>query len=131
MSWDDNDFGMEYAKFTKATILDDTLATDDSEVLYCQVLWDTIEKYKNNWNKNRMKVRVNPIRLCRNTPYASDEVDEKENLWLDMGARLYGELKKLADKRPKYIKILKESNPRDKFDTWYKAREYKLVEQKK
>lgn len=131
MSWDDLDYGQEFAKFREANIDDDVLSTENTEVMYIQVLWDTIEKTKNMWNKNRMRVRVNPIRLCRRTPYSSDEVIEQPNLYLDMGARLYNELKKLADKKPKYVKIIRDLNPRDKFDTWYKATPYKLVIQEK
>lgn len=130
MSWEDDDFGIEYAKFVKATLLDDSLCTENTDVLYAEILWDTIDDYTNQWNKNRKKVRINPITLSDRTPYESDIVHVNENLWLDMGSRLFNALKVHANKKPKYVKILKDSNPRDKFDVQYNVIPYKLKIQK-
>lgn len=130
MTWDDSDFGIEYAKFEKATLLDSAMTTENTYVLYCEILWDTIDDYTNQWNKKRKKVRVNPIILSDRTPYISDEVRLNENLYLDMGSRLFSCLKELAKKKPKYVKIIKEINPRNKFDVDYTATSYKLKIQK-
>lgn len=131
MSWDDNDFGVEYAKFTKAYIDDDPLCTEDTTVLYCKVHWNTITDYVNSWNKKRKKVRIERILLCKNTPYDEDKIEENDNLWLDMGSRLFNCLKNLKSDKPSCVKIIKNSNPRDRFDTWYVAGNYKLSKQAK
>jgi hypothetical protein len=130
MSWDDDDFEIEYAKFKKADLSDDAMCTHNTHVLYCEVLWNTIDDYRNQWNKKRKKVRVNPIILAKNTPREDDFVDIIDNLYLDMGSRLFTAMKKVADKKPKYVKILKEIDPNDKFDVRYEVFQYKLSIQK-
>lgn len=134
MSWDDDSFGNEYVKFSGND--GDVLTTDifSDHTVYSivgRIYWDTIEDYVNVWNKQRKKVRFDYVRRCINTPYNSDEVIENPNLYLDMGARLYNEIRKHREKKPKFVQINKYENPRDKFDTWYIVMPYKFVAQKK
>lgn len=134
MSWDDSDFGNEFIKFKKSTVMDDIevlLGNYGSEIIYIKIFWDDIIDYKNIWNKNRKKVRVNEIRLCQGTPFESDEVIQNSNLYLDMGSRLFNEIRTHSEKKPDFLKIIKYVNPMDRFDTWYRVFEYKLKKQMK
>jgi len=130
VSWDDDNFDLEFISFAKATQDDVALLSGNQTIMYVEVLWDTITDYTNTWNKKRKRVAVHKIERCINTPKTQDEVIPYE-LWLDMGARLFKEIKKHADKKPKYLRIIKDSNPLDKFDTWYHSYPYKLVKQEK
>ena len=129
--WNDDDFGIEYAKFKDADIQDSALYDDNLEVLYIEPLYSTIKNYTNLWNKRRKMIRVNTVELCDKTPYDSDVVVKNNNLYLDMGARLFNVVKKAKENNWKYVKILKTSNPVDVFDTHYYISEYKLKNQQK
>ena len=132
MSWDDDDFGNEYAKFRFANPSDSVDSFDGNiHVLYCEILYDTIKDYTSNWNKARKKVQVYIINRCALTPRNRDDVEYKEGIWLDMGARLYKAVKGAYQNKWKYVKIVKISNPNDKFDVEYYVSEYKLVVQSK
>ena len=131
MSWDDDDFGHEFAKFKRANNFDYVDAYDGNvDVLYCEVLYKTINDYTSQWNKARKKVQINYIVRADGTPYSSDFVERNGVFWLDMGARLFNCVKEAYSKKWKYIKILKISNPNDKFDVQYYGSEYKLKVQK-
>lgn len=131
MSWEDELF--EYAKFRNPHMGKQmTLITtyEKPELLYCEVIWNTIEVYTSQWNKPRHRVCVKEIISSENSIFDSDQVRDNA-MYLDLGARLFNELKKFAKTKPKYLKILKLSNPKDKFDVNYHASEYKLTKQEK
>ena len=131
MSWEDEDYGHEFANFKEASFADNPFDYDGQvTVLYCEILYDTLNDYINRWNKNRKKVRINNIVLAAGTPYDSDFVRSDGIIWLDMGARLFNAVKKAKDNKWSTVKILKISNPKDKFDVQYYISEYKLKEQK-
>lgn len=132
MSWDDDDFGNEYAKFVRATALDDIGQYDGNvDVLHCEVLYNTLKDYTSQWNKKRKKAEVNPITVHFGTPYDQDIVHYDGGIWLDMGARLFKAVKKAKQENWKYIRIMKISNPNDKFDVQYYVSNYKLLVQSK
>lgn len=129
--WQDDDFGQEYAKFSPADQIDSVLYDDTVEVLYIEPNYDSIKPYINQWNKKRKKIDVGIIRRCINTPFKSDNIANESGVCLDMGARLYNAIRMIIKEKPKYLKILKISNPKDKFDVQYYASEYKLIGQQK
>ena len=131
MSWSDDGYDDEFISFQETTYNDVIEPSPNKRIIYVRVFWTDIKDYVNQWNKNRKKVRVHKITRCQGTPFDSDfEVDY--DLWLDLGARLFRELKRLqgTKPRPKYIRVVKDMNPLDKFDTWYHAEPYKLQKQK-
>jgi len=131
MSWDDDDFGNEFAKFKRAGLFDTIDDYDgNTDVLYCEILYSTLKDYTSQWNKNRKKVQVYTITRCDGSPLDSDVVNYVEGIWLDMGARLFRVVKACKTEKWKYVKILKISNPNDKFDVQYYASQYKLITQK-
>lgn len=131
MSWDTTIY--EYAKFrephrTKQSELYQTY--EMPSLLYCQPDWDSIEEYTNDWNKQRRRIYVYEIMTVENSNRTSDKMIDIP-LHLDMGARLFNAMKLLAKKKPKFVKILKLSNPRDKFDVMYYVDEYNFKTQEK
>jgi hypothetical protein len=126
MTWEDDTFDIEYASFQKATNDDVALLSPNQTVGYFRIHWDSVQDYVNTWNKKRKRVMVNKIDRYPEGLRRNDDINEYD-LWLDMGARLFKELKKHAPNKPKYLRIIKDSNPLDKFDTWYHAYVYKLV----
>ncbi len=129
--WDDDDFGIEYAKFKEADPVDSALYDDNVDVLYCVPDYESITSYINMWNKSRKRIRIKTIIRAFGTPYDSDRIEDDGNLHLDMGARLYNSLKLAHSEKYKFLKIIKISNPNDKFDVHYYASQYNLVEQTK
>jgi len=129
--WEDDSFGIEYAKFVKADLSDTSLYDDNVDVLYCKPDYESITSYINQWNKSRKRISIKRIKRSFNTPLDSDMILEDGNLHLDMGARLYNTMKSAYGMKWKYLKILKISNPNDKFDVHYYTSEYKLVITKK
>lgn len=67
----------------------------------------------------------------RGTPYSEDRIIPHDDLWLDMGARLFRVMKEAKEKKYRYIMLTKTTNPMDKFDTWYNVCEYKMQKQTK
>ena len=130
MSWDDDDYGNEFAKFREASIMDYADADSNTFVLYCEILYETLKDYISRWNKKRKKVQVYNIILAFGTPYDSDTVDLNDGIYLDLGARLYKAIKQAQSEKWKYVKIIKITNPNDKFDVHYYVSEYKLKVQK-
>ena len=130
-SWEDDSFGVEYAKFKKADLDDSALYDDNVDVLYCKPDYESIANYVNTWNKQRKRIEIKRIIRCFNTPYQSDTIEADGNLCLDMGSRLYNAMKLANGYKWKHLKILKISNPRDKFDVHYYTSEYKLQKQDK
>ena len=129
--WMDDDFGQEFIKFQVADKLESELYDNEVSVIYIKPDYNSIKSYVNQWNKNRKKIQVDTIRRCINTPYDSDEIIDGNNVFLDMGARLFNTIKSHATTGTDYLKVLKISNPNDKFDVQYYASTYKLVVQKK
>lgn len=129
--WNDDDFGFEYIKFEKASISDTALYDGNSEVLYIKPLYETIQSYTNQWNKRRKRVNAYKVVLAEGTPFESDTIQNELNLILDMGARLYNAMRICNEHKWKCVKIMKISNPNDKFDVQYYASEYQLKLQKK
>lgn len=130
MSWDDDTYCVEFAKFVPADQPDQLMYEGNLDVLYCEVLYNTLEDYTSQWNKQRKRVQVRVIARCEYTPRKSDYVDYNGIIYLDMGARLFRAIRSAKEKKFRYVKIIKHSNPRDKFDTHYFVSEYKLKEQK-
>jgi len=129
--WEDDDFGMEYFKFHPATHTVASLYDDNVEVGYLKIFCDTIEPYINLWNKKRKKVRVQEIRSIVDTPYTSDSIIPSDNLWLDMGARLFNTIKGFCvNKKVVTLRIIKIKGNKSKFDVTYFADEYKMTTQK-
>ncbi len=129
--WDDEDFGVEYAKFTEADAIDSALYDDNVDVLYFEPIYDSIKGTINQWNKKRKQLRINTITRCINTPYEIDQLSENNMLFLDMGARLYNAMKLCKKDNWMYVKMIKISSKSDKFDVQYYGSEYKLIKQKK
>lgn len=133
MSWDDDDFCVEYAKFREAKLTDNIVLSDyddDVSVLYCEPFYKTLMDYDNRWNKRRKKLRVFPISISNGTPHKEDTIDMNENIWLDMGARLFNQMKEARKNKWKYVKILRIASRTDKFDVSFYASQYKLKVQK-
>ncbi len=124
--WDDDEFGVEYYKFNNKYV-DKVLESlyDYCRVAYLEIDWDSIRTEQNDWNKKRKRVNVQEIILADFTPEDKDKIIENNNLVLDMGARLFNEIKRFAKDKPTYLKIVQVYNPRDKFDTFYHASVYK------
>ena len=129
--WNDEEFGLEFIKFDRASQNDSVLYDGNTEVLYIKPIYESITTFTNQWNKKRKRICIYRVILAENTPYESDTILNHENLVLDMGARLYNALKIAHEHNWNCIKILKVSNPNDKFDVQYYASEYKLKLQKK
>lgn len=129
--WNDDEFGLEFIKFELASINDKALYDGITEVLYIKPIYDSIKAYTNQWNKRRKRIVVYRIILAEGTPYESDTILNHENLVLDMGARLFNCLRIANEHNWENIKILKISNPSNKFDVQYYASEYQLKLQKK
>lgn len=127
MSWEDDNFGSEFIKFRQTVKMDNFFSTVSPNhfVIYIKPIYDSIVDYENAWRKKRKKIRVREIILAQKEEL-SDDISRNENLWLDMGARLFNCLKEHAIKKTKYLVITKSINPLDKFDTWYEAKEYKI-----
>jgi len=128
--WDDDDFGVEFAIFTDAPYEEQLLYNEKVSVLYVRPYYESITDYINAWNKRRKRIKIDLIRLCKDTPYESDEVLEPSNTCLDMGARLFNAMKQARAKKWDYVKIIKLSG-KDKFDVTYYVEQYKLQTQKK
>jgi hypothetical protein len=129
--WNDEDFGVEYAKFFDADPIDSTLFDDDVSVLYFEPIYSSIKPTINQWNKKRKQLRINTITRCCNTPYDSDQLSDNKMLFLDMGARLYNAMKLCKKDNWTYVKMIKISSKTNKFDVQYYPSEYKLSKQKK
>jgi hypothetical protein len=129
MSWEDDDFGQEFYKIEETSAELDSLY-ENAKYGAMEVFWKTIQDFTNAWNKKRKRVRVQKVRVCKGTPHERDEVISNDNLYLDMGARLFNAVKKLAKKHPRFIKVVKITNPANKFDVQYYAEPYKLVVKK-
>lgn len=129
MKWDD-DYGFEFVKFKPTSMLDTPNPSPNLFVIYIKPIWDTLSEYVNQWGKTRRKLMVKTISRSVESPLDNDSVNDVDNLWLDMGARLYKALLPFAKKAEKYLKVLKSVNPLDKFDTWYTATSYSFVIQK-
>ncbi len=121
--WDDDNYGQEFYKFEKTETEFDSIY-EDYAVGYLKIYWDSITEFTNQWNKRRKRVRVEEIRRAKNTPSKDDQVIPNPNLWLDMGSRLYNEVRKYASKKPRYLRILKVNNPNNKFDVVYYSKPY-------
>ena len=128
--WNDEEFGLEFVKFERASMEDSVLYDGNVEVLYIKPIYETIKSYINQWNKNRKRITVYRVQLAKNTPYESDTILNHEHLVLDMGARLFNCLKIANEHKWDNIKIMKISNPSNKFDVQYYLSEYKLILQK-
>lgn len=128
--WNDEEFGLEFIKFELASINDKALYDGTTEVLYIKPIYESIKPYTNQWNKNRKRITVYKIKLAEGTPYESDTILNHEHTVLDMGARLFNCLKIAHENKWDNIKILKISNPSNKFDVQYYASEYNLKLQK-
>lgn len=131
MSWEDEDFGTEFAKFKVSSPFDLVDPSPNIFVLYIEPDYNSLVDYENHWRKKRKKIQVNEIQRAVNSPYQDDIIVENSMLWLDMGARLFNVVKDCKIKKFKYIKLIKTTNPLDKFDTWYSAKQYKLDKQSK
>jgi len=129
--WDDNDFGTEFLKFQELDIGLAQLYDSNTTVIFIEPFYDTLVSYTNSWNKKRKKMRVHKINRHINTPFDSDEVEFNDNLYLDMGARLFNCIREHAKKGTKYLRILKFTGNKSRFDVTYAATEYKLSKQKK
>ena len=133
MSWDDDEFGLEYAKFREANMLDSIILSDYDgkvSVLYCEPLYNTLDDYENRWGKKRKKLRVYPIKIANGTAYKSDQIDYNENIWLDMGSRLFNQMKEAKRNKWKYVKIMRIASLTDKFDVEFYATKYNIKTQK-
>lgn len=128
--WNDDEFGLEFVKFDRATQKDAILYNGTTEVLYIKPVYDSIKGYLNQWNKRRKRITIYRIILAENTPYESDTILNHEHLVLDMGARLFNCVRIANEHKWVNIKILKISNPSNKFDVQYYASEYLLKLQK-
>lgn len=129
MDWDE-DYGDEFISFKDGTQADMTIYSPNRKVLYLEPNWSTLTEYINQWNKTRRKMKVFEILPHFKSPLAYDEIKTLDNIWLDMGARLYKAVLPFAKKGTKYIRIIKDANPIDKFDTWYTVFIYKPTHQK-
>lgn len=128
--WNDEEFGLEFIKFEQASQIDVALYTGNVGVLYVKPIYDTIKSYTNQWNKKRKRITIYRVIRAENTPYESDTILNHENLVLDMGARLFNCIKIAHEYKWECIKILKISNPNDKFDVQYYVSDYELMLQK-
>jgi len=125
MEWDD-EFGYEFLKFDSSNQQQIANWSPNKTILFLEPNWDTLDEYTNQWNKVRRRLVIkNQIESRLGTPFEHDKIKELQNTWLDLGARLYKALLPFAIKKQKYIKIIKDSNPNDKFDTWYNVQAYK------
>lgn len=129
--WNDDEFGLEFIKFEQASHSDTILYDGSVGVLYIKPIYDSIKSYLNQWNKRRKRINIYRVILAEGTPYESDTILNHENLVLDMGARLFNCVRIANEHKWKCIKILKISNPTNKFDVQYYASEYILKLQKK
>lgn len=128
--WNDEDFGKEFIIFSRADMEDTSMYDEDVSVIYIEAFYETISDITNRWNKARKHILVNKIVRCFGTPNDSDSIQNHASLYLDMGARLYNCMKQAYENGWKYVKVLKISNSRNKFDVQYYASEYKLIVQK-
>lgn len=124
MSWDDDSYGQEFLKFDEVSNLDVVEPDRDTFVVYCQILYDTLQDITNQWNKSRKRVNVKKIQPKRGPFMECDELEINEYV-LDMGARLFRLIRGFATLKTPYLKIIMKKDPRNKFNTQYSVYEYK------
>lgn len=108
MDWDDLDLGdfREFVKFDSVPPMSllASLYEEKVEVLYCKVDWNTLEKFKNEWDKTQYRVDIEKY-LDYRDGLSLDNID----YYLPMGKRLLKAMTKFHQESPKQknVKILR------------------------
>ena len=125
--WDDLDIDdYEYINWESLPsgikLLSDIIDREESKYLIVEPLYDTIEEFKNAWNKTQLRIIVKKIINLGDDWFYDGEY------YLGMGKRLFNQMKIAKNSKWKHIEIVRTGK---KYETQYAVRQLKLAKQTK